>query len=292
MVANLMMLFLAAASPASIEERQLTRARDELRRALREEPKFIKVHAAEALLDLDLGQDVRRVFEDEQRLHADEPAYRVGIWRVLARAAKTPAERQAYVDKILAVYADPKASDSVHAVESLAKLEYAVPERDRAALQAWTENPGTERQGYGRWLLAVSGTQEDVERLAELLADERPVTRGVAAYALRFMPKRITPEVIDKIAAAADSVRPDDLRGHLIGAAYATAPHGTPMQRFRELLLNLTRDGTRTDKCEALNGIASRGDAADVPLAVQLLGDPDADVRVSAARTLLTLTKR
>ena len=204
MVANFLTLLLLVTSAApAVQEPQLARARDELRRALREEPKFIKVHAAEALLDLELRQEVRRVFEAEQRLHADEPAYRVGIWRVLARAAETPADRQAYVDKILAVYADPKAPDSIHAVESLAKLEYAVPERDRAALREWTEAAGTERHAYGRWLLAVSGTKQDVERLAALIADKRPVTRGVAAYALRFMPKRLTPEIVEKLAAAA-----------------------------------------------------------------------------------------
>src|SRR4051794_7599525 len=81
---------LAHAGGEPIDAGQLERARGELRRALKDEPKFVKVHAAEALLELGIGQDVKSVFESERRRHEAESPYRIGIWRVLARTATTP----------------------------------------------------------------------------------------------------------------------------------------------------------------------------------------------------------
>src|SRR4051812_24967116 len=83
-----------SASRSGIDSAQLNRARSELHRALHEETKFVKVHAAEALLELGIGQDVRSVFESEQTLHVNESPYHIGIWRVLARTSKSDAERK------------------------------------------------------------------------------------------------------------------------------------------------------------------------------------------------------
>lgn len=272
---------------------QRARAGDELKRALREQVGFIKVHAAEALLELEMARtDVRQVFEEELRLHESESPYRIGIWRVLARAADTPGGRQVYIDKVLAAYNDPKSPDSLHAVETLAKLGYPLADADRPALLKWCEAPQTERQAYAQCWLAAAGTPDDVQRLADLLTDPRPITRGVAAYGLRHLTKPLPPAVLDKLAAAADAAQPDESRAYVIGAGFVTTPDDARRQRYRIQLLALLRDGATADKTEVLNCFAARGNAYDVPLIEKELDNPEADVRICAARALLNIDRR
>jgi HEAT repeat protein len=277
---------------AAIDEAQLARARGELRKALKDEPKFVKVHAAEALLEFGIGEDVRRVFEKEQRLHADESPYHIGVWRVLARTSTSDAERKQHTDKILAAYATNKSPDTENAVETLAKLEYHVPKADRAALEKWTEAIPDSRRSFGRWLLAVSGDANDVRRLAELLKDDDAMTRGVAAYGMRFIAAKVPPDVIPLLEAAADSIRAQDPPGHVIGNAFVFTKDPAKAKAYRERLITVARTGTKIEKFEALNCFAARGDAANVPMLIDLMSDPEADVRVNASRALLKIDER
>jgi SSS family solute:Na+ symporter len=277
----------------SVDDAQLDRARTELRTALRQEQKFVKVHAAEALLELGIGEDVRAVFEEEQKLHSDEQPYHIGIWRVLARTSTSDGERRQYTDKILAAWRTNKEPDTANAVETLAKLEFHVSDADRAELQKWTEASKTDRRSFGRWLLAVSGDADDVRKLAELLKDDDPPTRGAAAYGLRFLQKKVPDDVIPLFEAAAESVRPQDPAAYLIGNAWVFTKDPAKAKAYHDRLVPIARTGIKTEKFEALNCFAACGDASDVPLLVELLtGDPEADVRVNAARALLKIDSR
>ncbi len=92
--------------------------------ALNQEPLWVKVHAAEYLLALDYRSEVREIFEQEQVAHSDEPKYRIGIWRVLARESYDVARRDRFISRIRATFLDSSGPDRVHAVETLAKLYY------------------------------------------------------------------------------------------------------------------------------------------------------------------------
>jgi SSS family solute:Na+ symporter len=282
----------ASASSSGVDSAQLDRARNELRRALREETKFVKVHAAEALLELGIGQDVRSVFESEQALHVNESPYHIGIWRVLARTSKSDAERKTYVDKIVAAYAAGKQPDAENAVETLAKLQYAVPEHDRPALKEWTEAVPDSRRAFGRWLLAVSGNADDVRHLAELLKDDDAETRAAAAYGLRFVKDKVPDDVIPLLEAAADSIRPQDQAGHIIGNAVVFTKSPARAEAYRQQLIPVAKSGAKAEKFEALNCFAERGDARDVPTLIELLNDPEGDVRINASRALLKIDER
>jgi SSS family solute:Na+ symporter len=282
-----------ADAAAGVDEAHLDRARAELRKALRQEQKFVKVHAAEALLEFGIGQDVRAVFEEEQKLHSDEQPYHIGIWRVLARTSKSDAERRQYTDKIVAAWRTNKDPDSVNAVETLSKLEFHAPDADRAELRKWTEATKTTRRSFGRWLLAVSGDADDVRKLAELLKDDDAPTRGAAAYGLRFIRKKVPDDVIPLFEAAAESVRPEDPAAYLIGNAWVFTKDPVKAKAYHDRLVPIVRTGIKTEKFEALNCFAARGDASDVPLLVELLNnDPEADVRLNAARALLAIDSR
>jgi HEAT repeat protein len=142
-------------------------------------------------------------------------------------------------------------------------------------------------------LLAVPGDASDVRRLAELLKDDDPATRGAAAYGLRFLGTRVPDDVIPQLEAAADSLRPQDWAAYLVGNAWVFTRDPAKAKAYRAQLIPIARTGPKKEKYEALNCFAARGDAADVPLLVELLTqDPEADVRINAARALLHVDRR
>ena len=65
-----------------------------VRDVLEHEHLWVKVHAAEYLLWLDCPGGVKETFTKELELHSDEPQYRIGIWRVLGRAAPNEHEQE------------------------------------------------------------------------------------------------------------------------------------------------------------------------------------------------------
>src|SRR5262249_26880021 len=93
------------------------RALETLRTALRTQPKWAKVHAAEFLLGLGFPQGVAKEFEKELGNYGGEPQYRVGIWRVLARSADGSDPRNGFILKILDAASDGEGPDRLHAVE-------------------------------------------------------------------------------------------------------------------------------------------------------------------------------
>ncbi|MDB5386358.1 MAG: Na+/solute symporter, partial [Planctomycetaceae bacterium] len=88
-----------------------------LRETMDRETRWIKVHAAEYLLELSYPLGVKTAFEAELAAYENQPQYRIGIWRVLARSATTAEERQMWVDRIRAVVTDKASKDRVHALE-------------------------------------------------------------------------------------------------------------------------------------------------------------------------------
>ncbi|MDD4890856.1 MAG: hypothetical protein PHU85_13125, partial [Phycisphaerae bacterium] len=128
------------APPTSVTPAIRQRSIDAMRQTLDQEQRWIKVHAAEYLLELDYRDGVREVFLKELDLHGDEPEYRIGIWRVLARAAVAEKDRKTWIGRISEVIADRAAPDRGHAIESLAKLRTAATDRVLEALQEDLQN--------------------------------------------------------------------------------------------------------------------------------------------------------
>ncbi len=87
----------------------------ELRNDLENGKKWVKVHAAEALLEQGYPQNVDEVFKDELSKFGSEPEYRIGIWRVLARATHDPLIRDQYLTQIKEAYLQPNGPDQLHA---------------------------------------------------------------------------------------------------------------------------------------------------------------------------------
>ena len=267
------------------------RAVAELRRALAEEPKFVKVHAAESLLALGYGNDVVRTFMVELKQHGDEPIYRIGIWRVLARSL--PArERAPYLQKLYDASLDRNGADQIHAIESLAKLQHEVPAADRLEFEEIARNLPGNGAPHCRWLLATGNPDSEVPHLCKLLESPNAEVRGVTAYCLRHLNKKLPQEAVDKLAEVADRESASSHRCYLHSAAFVTAFDARGAEKFKAKLLKDLRSGNKDVKYEACSALGIRGDDSDLPLLSAMLADADADVRVSAATAILRIARR
>ncbi|MDD4788871.1 MAG: hypothetical protein PHO07_17000, partial [Pirellulales bacterium] len=162
------------------------RAVSTLRDVLERQERWVKVHAAEFLLGLDYPEGVEREFTEELERHGTEPEYRIGIWRVLAKAAYDPRENRRFIARIRDVFLDSAAPDRLHAAETLAKLGYAIPQETGAAGGGEPERQAFERAAgggdsmavYARWVLLNSDPRRDDSRLAEMLSSADAGGRG------------------------------------------------------------------------------------------------------------------
>jgi len=247
----------------------------------------VKVHAAEMLLFNNYySAGVRKTFEAE--LAKDlSPAYRVGIWRVLVRAAGNDLKtRKQYLDKIVAAYEKGDKAEKERAAEALCMLGHST--------DVGPEGTGT-LQAYQRWIAANAGEAEKEAALADLLRSESADARAITARGLRSLEK-IGEETFAALARAVSKEPADSpARPFLLSALYvhATTPKRASSRTSAgaELLEYLKTGGDKA-KCEACSALAARGAIADIPSIRPLLSDPGEDVRVHAANALLRIPRR
>ncbi|MBA3482726.1 MAG: Na+:solute symporter [Pirellulales bacterium] len=282
-----------ASPPVTKELREQAIA--ELQDALVEQQDFIKIHAAEALIALGHDGNVWEIFQQELKNHGDKAHYRTGVWRVLAQATPHESERTAYIGRLCDTYVDVDALDRVHALEALAKLNYLIPEQNRSQFIQSPRPESPEAEPCLLWLLAVSGGDEEVRSLAALLDSPEPRIRGLTAYALRHLARKLPADVLAKLERVADAEPEPDARAYLLSSAYVAAPDSETAQRLKTLLFSVTT-GNSFDgdpfKREVAAALAIRGSNDDLALLVELLRDPSVDVRISAAHAILRIERR
>ncbi len=270
-----------------------------LRHSLQTQQRWVKVHAAEYLIRLDHAQGVEEAFLRELEAFGREPQYRIGIWRVLARAAPQENKRAEWTAHIRGALDDLAATDRLHAVESLAKLSYRIAlNRDRTAprdpadrvlFDAAAGDVGP-MAAYARWVLANSGLAGGAEWVAELLASPDQATRAATAYALRHLPP-IAPEVREAILAAAGRESITENRVLLIATAAVHAPPDQAEELKRQLAEYAQR-GNPSEQYQACETLAQIGGEEKSPLLERLLDSPDADLRSAAANAVLRIGRR
>lgn len=262
-----------------------------LRAVLRDEQRWVKVHAAEYLLQLDYREGVRETFEQERLASEQEPQYRIGVWRVLAQADAEERRSAAWVAKIRDVFLDPAASDRLHALESLAKLRYQVPRELRAPFLQAADGSGGAMVVFARWVLLNSGVPQAEERLTELLASPDEPTRRLCGYSLVRV-RNLSPAGQEQVVAAAEREPADSpARVTLVGAA-ARHASGSHRDRYRQQLLTYLRASQAEEQIRACEALAAVAEPADLPSLIEPLGSPDNDLRATAAWSILRLGRR
>jgi HEAT repeat protein len=230
-----------------------------LREALQNEDRWIKVHAAEALLSVDRPDGVLRAFESELTTKGGEPKYRIGIWRVLAEATT-------------GAHASGRALESFELAARSGRGPLAVD---------------------ARWVLANSGQANAESRLAEMLDSDDESTREDTAYAVRHL-RKLSPAAWEKLAAAArNEPVQSGARVNLISAAFLHAPTGENARKafFKAELVKYAQSGTPDQTFEVCAALGQAGDADVLPLLAGLLDSRDPDVRGGAAHAILRISR-
>jgi solute:Na+ symporter, SSS family len=281
-----------AAAEAQVTPELRQRSIDAIRQTFDRQQKWVKVHAAESLLALDYSEGVKGAFVKELELHGDDPQYRIGIWRVLARAAVADEERAEWIDKLRGAFFDPKASERLHAIETLAKLDYQVRDQKETEVAEQAARPESGRLApYAAWVLVNSGHLETEARLAQWLSSPDVDIRAGAAYALRHL-RSVSPATQTELLAAAEK-EPAQSKAHAFLVA-AAAVHGPSAEEasLRGQLTALAAQGTDADRFEACQTLAQVADGSALPTLIPILADPNPDLRAAAADAILRINRR
>ena len=239
-------------------------------------PGWVGIHAAEALIVI--GRREAAVAAFQSAADSTEPHLRIGIWRVLARAAADAGDRDKYAGRIRGVLIDAHAADRVHALEALAKLN--APMRDTAERQAVDELAQDNAVApFALWRLAQAGDAAAAQKLIDCLKSADVTERARAATILPHLPAS------DAAAAALSKalvIEPPTSAAH---AWLAAAVGGEPARR-------LIDDPSPGVRYIGAMWQADHGDAADRSRVDRLLDDADADVCVAAALAAIRIDRR
>ncbi len=265
-------------------------ARGVLRAALADEQRWVRVHAAEVLLEYGERAIVAEAFVREEQRHGKETGYRVGIWRVLAQAR--PAEREMWRGRVLAVFCDEAAADRLFAAETLAKLGDPLSADARAALRRWAAKAPPAERVYLDWLDWQGGDADARGRVVAALGEADAMARLRAAFVLRFTGTK-EPTALAALGAAADrEVEGTMSRAFVVGAAFALSASAERMPAWREILDATARRGPPAEAYEALQALRSSAGRTELERMRPLLGHAHGDVRVATAWLMLAVLRR
>ena len=246
---------------------------------------WVRIHAAEALIDHDHAQPVAPSFAAEADTAA--PPYRIGVWRVLARAAETKEQRHAFIERIRRTMLDPQAPDRVHAAESLAKLGAASPS-DSPVLVEWLATASEPASVYPLWLLVLSGSNagqtSSEARLSDLLDSQDSTARLRAAFALGRI-KALSPASLARLNRRLE-LEPEasPVRAYVAAALLRhTAKDSSGAAGLKQVLASCLVRGQPAEQLEAATALGMCGTAADLPVLARFLHSPEADARIGAA---------
>src|SRR4029079_16820576 len=109
---------------------------------------------------------------------------------------------------------------------------------------------------------------------------------------LWHLANRLPPPIVAKLAATASAEPESRYRVYLNLASYVAARAPKQAKHHKDLVVLNARKGTKDEKYQTAAVLALRGASDDIPLLADLLNDPDADVRVSAANAVLQIQRR
>jgi hypothetical protein len=283
------MLMTACQTKPEAKSRRL-RLRSILEHEMHSNTNWLRIHAAEGLLDNSESGDIADLFRPE----ADnaKPPYRIGVWRVLARSTMGD-ERTGYTERIRAVMLDSRATDRISAAESLGKLD-AATRADRDSIFNWLNTADDATAAFPRWLLVLSSNtierEHDEIALAKLLSSNDPVARLRAAFALGRLKTLSAHSVAwlrdQFIKEPSDSIA----RVYFITALLLHEKNASDIPELEKQLM-FYANGKANEQLELGIAIGLRGDSKGLVLLEPLLNSPETDGRIGAANGMLRLLK-
>lgn len=266
-------------------------ARKVLHEVMTAERSWVKIHAAEALIDAGETDRIHAIFFAGEAAN-ENPTIRIGLWRVLARTARTPAERAEWIARIEGAYRDPQAPDRMQAIESLGKLHHRVSGPSLTLVRSESAGAPSVPMVLALWAAQLAGEPNALAGLTGLLSSPDPTLRGDAAYALRWLGAP-DPAVRQALAKAA-AVESADTYAHpyILGAAVTVGADAAQTKAWLDKLEQVLWSGTTDARFEAAQTLKHHCPPAKVFQLAPLLSEPANDARVGAADVILTALSR
>ncbi len=266
-----------------------TKARTVLARALREETGFIRIHAAEALIDTGQVEPVRAAFARAGET-ATATTSRIGIWRVLALASATPAEKAAWVKRVRNVATDAQATDRLQAVETLGKLHVSLDPTEIAAIRDYALRATPAEAAFPLWVLQINGDANVLPKIVESATASDPIARLRAAYILKR--DRLTGAGAREAIARAFTTEPADSPAYPYLTCAMAILAETPGDRreYADRLEKLALDPALSAKYEICLTLMQLWPAEKATRLAPLLEDANPDTRIGAAWAILKLS--
>ncbi len=257
-----------------------------LQHAMRQQAGWVKVHAAEALLNNDMPQGVQEPFIKE--LATDDPQYRIGVLRVLIQIPGVSQEqKQDYIIQIRSAFEDETGRARIHAIETLGKLN--VHFRTKQS-QDFASKVGDGKAAYGRWVLANSKNQADLDYLLELLnsGDESEISH--VGYAVRYM-NSIDSKSFDKLEKSFNKLdKKSPARIYILSALCKHVKDVKTKKIFENQVQQYLLKGNNDEKKEACVALANLGDVSGISFLKHFFEkETNIDVKIFAAAAILKL---
>jgi hypothetical protein len=282
---------------------------ESMRKVLKEESEWVKVHAAEFLLWSGHPDGVREAYLEEEKQFNTKSQYRIGIWRVLAQTERDSVNRRIWTDKILAAFLDTAGTDRIHAAETLAKLKVSPLSTNENIARLAMESPVSSLATYTQWSAAYSSQDWQLKTQQEFLTRiVRGAESGAVANQMAYILRQFgtLPEADWKslVKALDEKSETEEPSVYLCSAAFVTAPamyHGSAeMEKIRDRLLKFSESASKGDRSELAIALSVNGTERDVPVLEGLLrgSNPlptaadNADVAAAAGYALLKLNQK
>lgn len=250
-----------------------------------------QIHAAEVLIEFGCSPMVYHWFRQSDEQLDDLPIRRVTVWRALAGAAPSKSARRTWVERIIDVAMTPGAPDRLHAVESLAKLGPAPRSELITSLEAWRLSAEEREVVFIDWALSAGTPPANFGQTAsKYLNSKDEITQLRAAYITRWL--GAPPPASQELINLANRVRGNDqVAAIVLASAYLLSPALNDARSWRARLERLVEGEDPAAAYHALQGLMPFYTRQDLGRVAPLLHHPDADVRVAAAWTILTVDR-
>jgi HEAT repeat protein len=289
----------------SIQEKK---ALTELNLTLEHRQKWIKVHAAEYLIWAGYPEAALKEFLKEEKIHSNEPQYRIGIWRVLVQAEKEPAHKKMWLKKIYDAYKDMSGPDRTHATETLAKLKQPVANLFPQVTAKTLASSDRNLQAYALWASSFGSDclmDKNRQKFIDMaLTDTNLIIRKISAFVLR-QSKGLNLHQWERLTSSALSLeKTDHTYLTFLATSLVTAPVGADSKkllRINDLLIKDVKKYTAGQRTELSQALAEKGDKSHLEILQGFINDENsegiydpssdegADLRAAAAYAILKI---
>jgi len=251
---------------------------------------WIKVHAAEALLDL--GERTAVCNEFPTKKESWEGSSQLGLWRLNYACSEDQVEKQFWMACIEQYYTNENGPFRLNALESLCKLSFAAGGQTLQMISRDASESSQAIAPFALWALHLGGNRRSASLLGEMISSHDPAIRMLSAFALRWI-RSDEQSALKALAERADLESPNSpAYPFILSSALSLNASAVSAENWkRELLLILTEgEGpARYEVCQALKNGFTKDDLHTLE---SILDHSETDVRIGAATAICHLFER